>query len=228
VPLARLLDAMDGAVLVTDAAGRLMHASPAFERLVGAACRALVGTPPPYPFWVRRQTRPLHPASVLGGSGQAGPSQEAVFSTELRHASGRRVPVRVTWDCLCDADGEPDAHFFFLEPAGRAALEGKDPARELRRVEESLRRIALEMQQMGLLPDPLTRGASSDAQAEVRALSRREWEVLRALLHGERVPIIARNLSISHNTVRSHLKSIFRKVGVRSQLELIERLRPSA
>ncbi len=53
-------------------------------------------------------------------------------------------------------------------------------------------------------------------------LSKRESEILNLLLSGDRVKMIARDLFISPNTVRNHLKSIFRKFDVSSQTELIE------
>ena len=52
-------------------------------------------------------------------------------------------------------------------------------------------------------------------------LSRREIETLEHLLVGERVSTIAANLFISEHTVRSHLKSVFRKTGTSSQAELV-------
>jgi PAS domain S-box-containing protein len=56
-------------------------------------------------------------------------------------------------------------------------------------------------------------------------LSRREVEVVRMLLLGDRVPVIARQLFISQSTVRNHLSSVFRKMRVSSQQELIVLLR---
>ena len=56
-------------------------------------------------------------------------------------------------------------------------------------------------------------------------LSRREYEVVKLLLHGDRVPVIARQLFVSQSTVRNHLSSVFRKLRVRSQQELIVLLR---
>jgi DNA-binding CsgD family transcriptional regulator len=53
-------------------------------------------------------------------------------------------------------------------------------------------------------------------------LSSRELEIVRYLLQGRRVAQIAKGLFLSPNTVRSHLKSVFRKLGVHSQGELIE------
>jgi PAS domain S-box-containing protein len=59
-------------------------------------------------------------------------------------------------------------------------------------------------------------------------LSRRELEVVRMLLLGDRVPVIARHLFVSQSTVRNHLSSVFRKLRVRSQQELIVLLRERA
>ncbi|HEX8079414.1 MAG TPA: PAS domain S-box protein [Jatrophihabitans sp.] len=56
-------------------------------------------------------------------------------------------------------------------------------------------------------------------------LSRREIEVVRLLLLGDRVPVIAKQLFISQSTVRNHLSSVFRKLRVNSQQELIVLLR---
>jgi DNA-binding NarL/FixJ family response regulator len=53
-------------------------------------------------------------------------------------------------------------------------------------------------------------------------LSEREWDVLRLLLTSLRPAQIARELGISLNTVRNHLKSIYGKVDVHSQAELID------
>jgi len=64
------------------------------------------------------------------------------------------------------------------------------------------------------------------ADARMASLSPREDEVLRHLMEGYRVNTIARKLSISQHTVRNHLKKIFAKLDVRSQAELLERLKP--
>ena len=46
--------------------------------------------------------------------------------------------------------------------------------------------------------------------------------MLTKLLAGSRVPAIARNLIVSQSTVRNHLSSMFRKLNVQSQQELID------
>lgn len=59
---------------------------------------------------------------------------------------------------------------------------------------------------------------------ELNELSAREREVLHALLAHKRPPAIARELFISPFTVRNHLKSIYSKLGVSSQQELLDKL----
>jgi PAS domain S-box-containing protein len=66
---------------------------------------------------------------------------------------------------------------------------------------------------------------TTDAVPGLSRLSGREFEVVRMLLLGDRVPVIARNLYVSQSTVRNHLSSVFRKLRVRSQQELIVLLR---
>jgi DNA-binding NarL/FixJ family response regulator len=55
-------------------------------------------------------------------------------------------------------------------------------------------------------------------------LSQREKQIVSALAAGNDPKTIAQSLDISVHTVRSHLKTIYRKVGVRTQLELVTRV----
>ena len=63
-----------------------------------------------------------------------------------------------------------------------------------------------------------------DAYKDV--LTAREGEIVGQLLSGYRVSTIAHGFQIRPNTVRRHLKSIFLKLGVSSQAELLEKLKP--
>jgi DNA-binding NarL/FixJ family response regulator len=83
-----------------------------------------------------------------------------------------------------------------------------------------LERIANVIEELGIAM--VRRGAADLTPSDsLRSLSPREWEVLRALLRNQRVPAIADSLCLSQHTVRNHLKRIFRKLGVQSQIELI-------
>lgn len=92
-------------------------------------------------------------------------------------------------------------------------------------LEGHLWRIAAEIEASGLL----YRSGSMPQVAlaripQVSALSPRQWEVLRRLLTGQRVPTIARELFISPSTVRNHLAAIFDRFDVHSQADLLARL----
>ena len=52
------------------------------------------------------------------------------------------------------------------------------------------------------------------------SLTTRELEVLNMLVQGETLTSLARKLHVSHETIRTHTKSIFRKMDVHSQAQL--------
>jgi DNA-binding CsgD family transcriptional regulator len=114
-------------------------------------------------------------------------------------------------------DGEPRLGFTISDDSAPGS------ARTVR-LEQHLERIGRELEAAGL---NLHRSQDLDLDLlpGVDDLSPRQWEVLRRLLRGERVPGIARDLFISASTVRNHLTAIFAKVGVHSQEELITRLK---
>ncbi len=59
-------------------------------------------------------------------------------------------------------------------------------------------------------------------------LSSRESEIARHLIDGANAKIISRSLAISPGTVRNHIKQIYRKLGVHSQVELLATMREAA
>jgi len=63
--------------------------------------------------------------------------------------------------------------------------------------------------------------AALAARAALASLTAREREVLDALLAGDAVADIGEQLHISYHTARNHLKSIYRKLGVHSRVELV-------
>jgi len=68
--------------------------------------------------------------------------------------------------------------------------------------------------------DPLRNLTAED----LRRLSRRERDVLRELAKGHSPLRMAKTLHLSPNTIRNHLKSIFVKLGVNSQVALLGKL----
>lgn len=76
------------------------------------------------------------------------------------------------------------------------------------------------------LPKPPTGSSSStqDLKAILRpadTLTRREKSIISCLLQGWRNREIARHLTITEQTVKNHLRTIFDKVGVSDRLELV-------
>lgn len=67
------------------------------------------------------------------------------------------------------------------------------------------------------------REAATDRFLREGGLSTREMEVAGLLLRGHTMAAIACKLFISENTVRGHAKSIYRKFGVHSRQELVDR-----
>lgn len=90
-----------------------------------------------------------------------------------------------------------------MEPAILAAVP-EGPAQSQRRAQELAMRVD---------------------EAAIKGLSPREQQVLWSITGGKRASEIAELLGISPFTVRNHLKAIFRKLGVHSQLELLTRVR---
>ena len=71
-------------------------------------------------------------------------------------------------------------------------------------------------------PSPPPTPRDLDLLAE---LSPRQHDILQRLVAGQRTPAIARDLFLSQNTVRNHLSAIFRRFGVHSQSQLLERVK---
>ena len=91
-----------------------------------------------------------------------------------------------------------------------------------RRLEKALQKMANDLEEVGLLAGANTSTTGVNTLSSLHALTQREWEILRLLRANQRVVAIARSLHISTSTVRNHLKSIFQKMGVHSQMELLE------
>ncbi len=59
----------------------------------------------------------------------------------------------------------------------------------------------------------------SPRHSEETALTAREAEVLSLLGRGFQLSVVAKTLAISHNTASTHVKSIYRKLNIRSRAE---------
>jgi DNA-binding CsgD family transcriptional regulator len=130
----------------------------------------------------------------------------------VRGAPGRWRTVRVTLEQTVDVVQSPAAKRMQAPFAQQRVVE----------LEHYLRRIAREVESAGFTAATAVPDASSVPGLE--DLSVRQREVVARLFRGERVATIARDMFLSQSTVRNHLASIYRKLGVRSQSELLEAL----
>jgi DNA-binding NarL/FixJ family response regulator len=99
-----------------------------------------------------------------------------------------------------------------------AVQAGSDVSRA--KLEDALSRIAIEISRIGYAGSP-TAVALAPNHELLHGLPAREREIVTLLLQHHRVPAIARLLSIRPSTVRNHLKKVFKRVGVRSQQDLL-------
>jgi len=100
-----------------------------------------------------------------------------------------------------------------------------DSSREMQ-LEAHMVRIAGELHAAGLIPRLRRLPALTD-EPRLGKLTSREWAVLTRLVDGQHIPAIAASLYVSQSTVRNHLTTIYRKVGVHSIFRQSQRtLRP--
>lgn len=225
--LARRFDEAPEPVFGLDLEGRLSYLNPSFCALVEVPREELLGNPPPYPFVApesRSAAMDLHWQGVDGRVAAAG--IEAV-RLRFRSSEGATFPVLMT--------GGP-IHF-----GGRAVgLIGfvhdlREVSRDPKLAGERLirrTRLYQEYERSQRALDPLEAN-SGDERAPNCVICRvigqdrvsaREHDVLVAFVENQDSSVLAERLGISTHTLRNHLKSIFRKLGVRSRLDLYKLL----
>lgn len=67
------------------------------------------------------------------------------------------------------------------------------------------------------------RGLEENQKDELRQLSARQIEIMRLIANGYANKEIARSLTISENTVKTHLKQIFRELGVNKRTACVRK-----
>lgn len=207
-----IFDDLSEGVLVVDQAGHRVYSNPALNAFVAANACIPHGTiePPPYVPADQRQRylQAVQGSSsllVLDGSGTAS------TSLELVPAGKPRLRTRVTIGAFSGSRGRFAVWLFKPELTPTTW-----PAWMTRPNDGSSNGFRHNVD--GYL--------ESRSGTTVGSLTRREKDVLELLLEGHRVTSIARRLHVSPQTVRNHLKGVFRKLGAHSQVELIDALRP--
>ena len=142
-----------------------------------------------------------------------------------RRKDSTTFPVVTIPQRFLTAEGTFDGYFYIVVDLG-AVLTARQvgPAAAVD-VRSALHRIALELESISLSAAMGAVTAIPLHHPALQDLSPRESEVLAVLVAGDRVPAIAKRLHISQHTVRNHLKSMFRKLEVGNQSELIDRVR---
>jgi DNA-binding NarL/FixJ family response regulator len=128
-------------------------------------------------------------------------------------------------DDYVEAATDPDAvrRLVALVSDGDVRREARRLAERVAALERHLDRIGQEvgaarnMTIVSALPRPSTVPGLAE-------LSTRQVEVVTRLLRGQRVLTIAREMFLSPSTIRNHLSTIYRKVGVASQADLLDLL----
>ena len=155
------------------------------------------------------------------------PSRRAEYAKRFdAWTAGELVPFMTAWPPRTGTDR------FLALPQGTATFDGRAA-------------VMLALIPAGIIEAALAGNAAESAKlarAWVRQQSRdtvtpasdpglagltpREWEIARRLAEGDRVQLMVEDLGIAENTVRNHLKSIFRKLRVASQAQLVRRIKP--
>ncbi|MDZ4695886.1 MAG: LuxR C-terminal-related transcriptional regulator [Deltaproteobacteria bacterium] len=147
-----------------------------------------------------------------------------------------RVPTLLLLDqvypWIASHGRRPGSLDYLLKPVAptelvAAAAENVRLVRARRYVDETRQQLlvmAANLARARELLGPMGFGADDQVEREA-TLSDREEQIARLLAKGHRVSHIADLLGISPHTVRNHFKSVFRKLGVHSQVELLAKLR---
>ncbi len=210
-----------------DGAWRIDRISQDVTPVLGITLERCVGAP------VLGVVHPSDAPALLAAVEHARRGERAVRLT-LRLSGGSRAWITVTAVLATISPDDPPALAFALirddaSPAGGGPA-GGGPAGGSRRelqLETHMLRIADELRTAGLIPR-LDQLPVLTETPQLGELTSREWAVLTRLLDGERVAAIAAGMFLSQSTVRNHLSSIYAKLGVHSQVDLIRLIRRGA
>jgi DNA-binding CsgD family transcriptional regulator len=216
-PLSRAPELGHVVLGTVDGAWRIDRISQDVTPVLGITLEQCVGAP------VLAVVHPSDAPALLAAVEHARRGERAVRLT-LRLSGGSHAWITVTAILATISPGDPPALAFALI-RGDASPVG-DGRRELQ-LEAHMLRIADELRTAGLIPrlDQLPVLTETPKLGE---LTSREWAVLTRLLDGHRVSAIAADMFLSQSTVRNHLSSIYAKLGVHSQVDLIRLIRRGA
>ncbi len=211
------IDQLGCGVIVEDRDGVLRYANRRILELTGYEVSELDGAPV-----AKLVPEELHAYLRLEqAKTHAGDARTRLSA--LRRKDGRTIPVAVAPHWIEHTPrGEPAvisvvidlAEIHTARPMGASAGS----------LAHELANVASRLQSLSFSAALTDRAGMSIDDPALSDLSTRERQILVLLVQSLRVPAIAARLFIAQSTVRNHLKAIYRKVGVSSQRELIERV----
>jgi DNA-binding CsgD family transcriptional regulator len=151
----------------------------------------------------------------LSALGEAAASQNGV-TLHLDIQSGAAGPPLACEVLILPLQPSPSCSFVFLPIA--QGMQGAQESDDLSAILLRLGRGA----EVAQAARGVFQVASARKVAGLSGLTTRELEIMNRLLEGDRVPSIAKVLFLSQSTVRNHLASVFAKLGVSSQQELVD------
>lgn len=198
------------ATIVLDATGTAVYASQAFLHLTGLPRDRVIGSSAPSDAEMARAFEGGREFLLSGGMARLG------MSSGQMQLPARPGPVHChfRYEGVSSGAGAPEYHVFLVEPIAS----GNSQRRALR-MEKALYEIRFILDRVGL-PGPRREMADP---VDLASLTDRELDVVKLLLEGGSNEQIARLLHVSLQTVKSHVKAIFRKLDVRSRAELLAR-----
>lgn len=190
----------------TDGVLHVDRVSADVQRVLGAPPDEVLGQP------VLRFFAEAETGALLAAIGEAASSGRGVsVRSTARRVDGAPVPVALTIVPLA-----PAPSFAF------ALAEADEPTGEGGVLDHLVERVAQIVECTEVSRDLAERSRPTPG---LERLTTRELHIVARLLEGDRVPAIARSLYLSQSTVRNHLSSVFAKMRVGSQQELIALLR---
>lgn len=220
--LAHVIETMNCGFVARDLTGDMVFVNETLLRWLGYTREELVGRP-------AEDLAPSELREVLREETKAAQQGDLrVRLAVLQRKDSSTFPALVIPQQFFDENEQLDGTFSLFVDLGAIQTAKPVAYRQGDELRQSIDRIAMELHVLSLtanLPVPTPVLLS---QPGFHELSPREHEVLVHLVAGDRVPSIAKHLHISPHTVRNHLKSMYRKLGVSTQSDLIQKVRDLA
>lgn len=215
-PLPRPRELGDMVLGTVDDSWRIDRISQDVTALLGITPKQCVGLP---------VLGAIHPSDVSGFLAAVEHTRRGersvALSLRLSASASEWQEVSVVFAALSQAVPPPLA-FALVRDSSGAGSAAPDTSRATR-LEGHMLRIADELHAAGLLPR-LAGLPDLSSTERLGQLTSREWAVLTRLLDGKQAADIAADLYISQSTVRNHLSSIYAKLRVTGQVDLIRTL----